>query len=67
MRLEIRQFKDVPPKLLFICETEGESQMLDTIASRVKDGDGFIAKVKGEIRLSDGYGEHYLRVEIDEN
>lgn len=55
MRLEKRG-----NRLLVVLESEAESQMVDEAFGKAVDDDGLIASVKGEVRLSDGYGEHYI-------
>lgn len=58
MRLELIKSRN---QLLLVSECEEESRMIDAMAgSQVLDGDGFIANIEGEVRLSDGYGEHYI-------
>lgn len=69
MRIEARQFvKSHNPlvykrQLLLICENEEESVILDGVFGNEVGKDGFIASVEGEVRLSDGYAEHYIRIE----
>ncbi len=62
MRVEKRKFlnDDRSPRdmVLFICENEDESKVVDSLG---KIG----AKVKGEFCLADGYGEFYVRLEAD--
>jgi len=57
MKLQKRTFKDVE-YLLLIAENEAESTVIDeTLGSR-----NFPIQVAGEVALSDGYGEHYIRL-----
>lgn len=49
---------------VLICESESESKMMDTLfGDQVIDDDGLIARRTVEVRLSDGYREHYMYVE----
>jgi hypothetical protein len=53
--------------LVMVCESEVESRMLDqAFGDRVVDGTGLIkeALCQCEVRLSDGYGKHYLAVQV---
>ena len=66
MKMKALTGKDHETGLIFcrgvtlICENDGESRLLDeAFGSRVRDS-GIIAAVSGEIRLSDGIGEHYI-------
>lgn len=59
MRGETRKFGD-RTSVVILLESESESKMIDQLGSEVKDGDGFIASGIYEIRLADGYGEHYV-------
>lgn len=62
MRIETRVFKN-ETFLVLVCESEEESQKLDLVfGNKVKDDSGLIADVFGEVRLSDGYGDHYIRL-----
>ena len=48
---------------VLICESEAESKIIDRLfGNKVIDGDGLIARRQVEVRLSDGYLEHYLYV-----
>lgn len=56
--------KGCSPALLLIPQNEEESLLIDSIfGDKVVDGDGLIAHVEGQVRLSDGYGDHYIRLE----
>ena len=44
------------PNVIFICEHESEARVVDLLG---KPGD----RVTGELHLSDGYGEFYVRLE----
>lgn len=60
MRLELLKSRNM---LLLIPESKEESTMIDAMAgSNVLNEDGLIAHVEGEVRLSDGYCEHYIRL-----
>lgn len=72
MKVEVRNKPDPfdripkPAKLVLICENEEESQMLDAVFGDMVQPDGLIAVVDhAEVRLSDGYREHYICVERD--
>ncbi len=45
--------------IVLISENEEESKILDLLGDRV-DADGIIENGEYELRLSDGYGEHYV-------
>jgi len=45
--------------ILLIAETQAESRELDCLGDQVGE-DGLIATGKFELRLADGYGEHYI-------
>ena len=60
-RLETRTFgpaEKPQTQLLIFPETEEESKIIDTTIS-----DKLPATVVGQVILSDGYGEHYIRLE----
>lgn len=67
MRLEPRYKKDgngnvVPDRVIIVSEDLSESRILDEFfGSKVAD-DGLISNVTGQLRLADGYGEHYLQL-----
>lgn len=49
--------------VVLVCENADESALLDEVAgSTVVTPEGFIADVTGEVRLSDGYAEHYVYI-----
>ncbi len=68
MRIELR------PRLLedhithvdaavLVCESEAESKIIDRLfGNKVIDDDGLIARRQVEVRLADGFREHYLYV-----
>ena len=57
MRVEDRTgVMDAGKQIICICEGEYESQIVDLLG---KPG----GKVQGELHLSDGYGEFYIRLE----
>lgn len=62
MIVESRQFKNedgsVVDKVVLICESDEESAIIDLLGDDFSKDDGI--PVSGEIRLSDGYGEHYI-------
>jgi hypothetical protein len=63
MKVEIRKTGATPAYQLILLPTEEESKMIDlAFGSKVKDDDS-IAVVTGQVRLSDGYGEHYILLE----
>jgi hypothetical protein len=66
MRLEPRQFghRGQIKMLCLVCENDQESRLVDRyLGKQVMNDDGLIAEVQGEVRLSDGYGDHYIRLE----
>jgi hypothetical protein len=67
MRIETRYTRNcILPTLrglVLVAECQEESAMIDEcFGDKVLDGDGLIAKVlvEVEVRLSDGYGDHYI-------
>lgn len=68
MRIELRERPRADGKpadvgAVLICESEHESQIVDTLfGNKVLDADGLIARRQVEVRLSDGYAEHYIYV-----
>ncbi len=58
MKLELR-FRKHHNDVLLTCEHETESEILDTLGNK-PDEDGLIATGTYEIRLADGYAEHYI-------
>ncbi|NIP51474.1 MAG: hypothetical protein GWN94_10535 [Phycisphaerae bacterium] len=52
----MRERDDKTPTIILICEDEAESRIVDLL------GDPGQA-VTGELRLSDGHGEFYIRLE----
>ena len=52
--------------LIFVAESEEESQLIDSLGSNVDD-EGLIVKGEYEIRLSDGCGEHYILLKAQNN
>jgi len=68
-RLETRLFlrEHNPDKyesqLLIIPESADESMIIDlALGDCVKDGDDGVLSIGGSVQLSDGYGEHYIRL-----
>jgi len=60
MKLEKRQTGGVPA-IILIAENDDESKLIgEMLGDIVQDGSGLIAKVEGEVRLSDGFYEHYI-------
>ena len=68
MRIEQREFKQddgtIKKSVVIICETDEESKLLDSIGEPKETG-SFKYHVRGELRLSDGYGEFYVHLEPD--
>lgn len=65
MKTEIRNFDDGYVSHLILIPDPDESRLIDHVfGDKVQNNDGFIAPVTGEIRLADGYGEHYIRLEL---
>jgi hypothetical protein len=55
------------PSLCLVVESREESHLLDAaLGKTVVDDDGLISRVQGEVRLSDGYGEHYISLHAAE-
>lgn len=51
---------------VLICESEEESKVVDQVfGSKVLDADGLIARRTVEVRLADGFREHYMHVAPD--
>jgi hypothetical protein len=68
MRLETRKTGGTPAyQLLLIATSEEESKMIDEVFGNKVGDDDVIAVVTGTVRISDGYGEHYLRLERNIN
>jgi hypothetical protein len=66
VKIESRD-RESGPTLILIPETPEESRLIDSVlGSTVTTGDGLIARVRGEVRLSDGYGEHYISLRVEE-
>lgn len=68
MRLELRKRMhddrvSYHHDVVLLAETDEESALLDYALGKHVDPDGLIAKFTGELRLSDGLGEHYLLVQ----
>jgi hypothetical protein len=64
MRVETRELDDGKERFLVLLPTPYESQLIDAILGcNVIDSEGLITRIEGEVRLSDGYGEHYIRIE----
>jgi hypothetical protein len=48
---------------VLICESEAESKIIDKVfGNKVLDADGLIARRTVEVRLADGFREHYLHI-----
>jgi hypothetical protein len=66
MKIQARTGKDSMTGRVFcrgvvlICENDGESRLLDEAFGSRVDADGKIAVVAGEVKLSDGCGDHYI-------
>lgn len=61
MRVEIRFGGE--EKQLLLLPTKEESLLIDKIFGHRVGDDDVIAKVKGVVKLSDGYEAHYIRLE----
>ena len=46
--------------LILVAENKEESKLFDSVFGNKVEKDGLIAQIQGEVRLSDGFGEHYL-------
>jgi len=62
MKVQYRKILGNPARAVFICETEEESEILDKVFGNKVKEDGFISETKGQVKLSDGYGEHYVQL-----
>jgi len=67
MRLEVRYVKGVrgrlePRGLVLIAETEKESEIIDEVLGDKVGEEGLICSGEFEVRLSDGYAEHYIYI-----
>lgn len=62
MRVEVKEFKK-SKFLVVVVEYGDESDKLDEVFGNEVGEDGKIAEVVGEVRVADGYMEHYLRLE----
>ena len=69
MKIEARTGKDhltgkiFPRGVVIIAENEGESKLLDEVFGKTVRECGVICNITGQLKLSDGYGEHYLWIE----
>lgn len=64
MKVETREFNEGRVRHLIVLPEAEESRLVDWVfGDKLKSGDGLIASVMGEVRLADGYGEHYIRLE----
>jgi len=62
MEIETRTFGT--KKILILKPTKAESFLIDEVlGDKPFDDDGKGPEVKGNVCLSDGYGEHYIRLE----
>lgn len=69
MKIEIRKWNrgtSAKPEsvkgIVIISENSVESELIDVLGNKVGK-DGLIVNVIGEVRLEDGYGQHYIRLE----
>lgn len=66
MRVELRVFKQddgtAITKVLLLCESQHESKVIDRLGDKF-DVDGKGPSVRGEVRLADGFREHYILLE----
>lgn len=62
MKLESRDTFGVR-QLLLVPENEYESKLIDEYLGREIGPDGIGPAVMGEVRLEDGYAQHYIRLE----
>lgn len=65
MRVELRRrlhsdHQTYHHDLVCIAEGDEESRLIDTAFGDKVGEDGLIAEFTGQVRLADGYGEHYL-------
>lgn len=69
MRVVMRNFENphtgyVRKFLILRCDTEHESKMLDEVfGDKVATDDRVGRILRASCHLSDGYGEHYIRIE----
>jgi hypothetical protein len=52
----------LPMFLCLIAENEKESKWLDEFCGRTVSDTGLIAETLASVHLSDGFGEHYIRL-----
>ena len=62
MKLELRRTSQPEAYDLVLIADEEESVLLDKAFGSRVGVDGLIAQVAGEVRVSDGYREHYIRL-----
>lgn len=67
MRVEKRTFangqEEKAKLLILVSENKEESELIDEVMGSKVGDNGFIAVCVGEVRLSDGYAEHYISLE----
>jgi len=63
MKVEIRKTGGKPSHQLILRPTKKESKLIDEALGSKVGEDGLISVVAGQVRLSDGYGEHYILLE----
>jgi hypothetical protein len=66
MIVEIRRGVGHPPFLVLIPNEEELLLVEEVLGKVVVDADGLIASVKGQFRLTDGYGTAYLSIRSEE-
>lgn len=61
LRARQRDDHSVYYELFLLAESEAESKLLDQVfGDRLINRDGLITQMEGDVRLADGYCEHYL-------
>ena len=62
MKIETRKRGFNDSSLILICETEEERKKLDQVFGKKVKDDGHISETKGQVKLSDGFREHYIEL-----
>ena len=63
MKIEKSQEPGKPPRIVLICESDHESDILDSVFGKQIGEDGLISETEGQVKLSGGYAEHYIQLQ----
>ncbi len=63
MRIEKRVRANNPARIILVAENERESKILDEVFGSEVGDDGFISSVSGQVKLVDGFREHYIQLQ----